>query len=99
MVSGFVASILGKEIAGKIVVVAKVQHLQRMNDPLANNWIIAEKDSTIISVAQLPPEDDKPLYHSKPSNQIGEQGFEVYRSFDKVVKQIINQRVQGKDPQ
>ena len=43
MVSGFVASVQGKEIAGKIVVVAKVRHSQRMNDPLA------EKDGTIIS--------------------------------------------------
>ena len=49
MVSGFVASVQGKEIAGKIVVVAKVRHSQRMNDPLVNIWIIAEKDGTIIS--------------------------------------------------
>lgn len=49
MVSGFVASVQGKEIAGKIVVVAKVRHSQRMNDPLVNIWIIVEKDGTIIS--------------------------------------------------
>ena len=49
LVSGFVASVQGKEIAGKIVVVAKVRHSQRMNDPLVNIWIIAEKDGTIIS--------------------------------------------------
>ena len=49
MVSGFVASVQGKEIAGKIVVVAKVRHSQRMNDPLVNIWIIAEKDGTVIS--------------------------------------------------
>ena len=49
MVSGFVASVQGKEIAGKIVVVAKVRHSQRMNDPLVKIWIIAEKNGTIIS--------------------------------------------------
>ena len=53
MVSGFVASVQGKEIAGKIVVVAKVRHSQRMNDPLVNIWIIAEKDGTIISAHYL----------------------------------------------
>ena len=46
MVSGFVASVQGKEIAGKIVVVAKVRHSQRMNDPLVNIWIIAENRLT-----------------------------------------------------
>jgi len=49
MVSGFVVSVQGKEITGKIVVVAKVRHSQRMNDPLVNIWIIVEKDGTIIS--------------------------------------------------
>ena len=49
MVSGFVASVQGKEIADKIVVVAKVRHSQRMNDSLVNIWIIVEKDGTIIS--------------------------------------------------
>ena len=49
MVSGFVTSVQGKEVADKIVVVAKVRHSQRMNDPLVNIWIIAEKDGTIIS--------------------------------------------------
>jgi len=49
MVSGFVVSVQGKEIAGKIVVLAKVRHSQQMNDPLVNIWIIVEKDGTIIS--------------------------------------------------
>ena len=35
---------------------------------------------------QLPPVADKPLYHAKPSNTVGEQGFHTYRMFDKVVK-------------
>ena len=47
-VSGFVASVQRKEIAGKIVVVAKVRHSQRMNDPLVNIWMIVEKDGTIM---------------------------------------------------
>ena len=46
---------------------------------------------------QLPPLGDKPLYHTKPSNNIGEQGHQVYRSFEKVVKRTINQRVHGTD--
>ena len=49
MVSGFVASVNGKEIADKYVVVAKVRHSQSMGDPLVNIWIITEKDGTIIS--------------------------------------------------
>ena len=44
---------------------------------------------------QLPPVADKPLYHAKPSNAVGEQGFQAYRMFDKVVKLTVNQRVQG----
>lgn len=44
---------------------------------------------------QLPSGQDKPLYHDKPSNTIGEQGYQTYRMFDKVVKLTINQRVQG----
>ena len=44
---------------------------------------------------QLPPVADKLLYHSQPSNAIGEQGYLTYRMFDKVVKLTVNQRVQG----
>jgi len=40
MVSGFVASVQGKEISGKIVVV-KVRNSQRMNKVILF-WIIAE---------------------------------------------------------
>ena len=47
---------------------------------------------------QLPPVGDKPIYHAKPSNNIGEQGYLAYRMFDKVVKLTVNQRVQGSDP-
>ena len=44
---------------------------------------------------QLPPVGDKPLYHPQPSNVMAEQGYQTYRMFDKVVKLIVNQRVQG----
>ena len=49
MVSGFVTSVRGRIISGKCVVVAKVRHSQRMNDPLVNIWIIAEDDGTILT--------------------------------------------------
>ena len=49
VVSGFVNSVQGAEILNKIVVVAKVKHSQRMNDPLIDIWIIAESDGTILS--------------------------------------------------
>ena len=44
---------------------------------------------------QLPPVADKPLYHAKPSNDIGLQGCIAYMMFDKVVKLTVNQRVHG----
>ena len=49
MVSSFVTSVRGRIISGKYVVVAKVRHSQRMNEPLVNIWIIAESDGTILS--------------------------------------------------
>ena len=45
--------------------------------------------------AQLPPVADKPLYHSKPSSAIGEQGYFAYHMFNKVVILTVNQRVKG----
>ncbi len=48
---------------------------------------------------QLPPVADKPLYHAKPSCAVGEQGYQTYQMFDKVVKFIVNQRVQGMTPE
>ena len=44
---------------------------------------------------QLPPVADKPLYNAKPSNTVGEQGYQAYHMFDKVVKLTLNQCVQG----
>jgi len=32
--------------------------------------------------AQLPPVSDKPLFHAKPSNQIGQQGYYAYMMFN-----------------
>ena len=49
MVSGFVASVQRKEIAGKIVV-AKVRNSQRINDPLVNIWITEKCPSQLSSV-------------------------------------------------
>ena len=49
VMSGFVTSVQGAEILNKIVVVAKVRHSQRMNDPLEDICIIAESDGTILS--------------------------------------------------
>ena len=48
---------------------------------------------------QLLPVADKPLYHAKPSNAVGEQGFQAYHMFNKVVKLTVNQRVQGMTPE
>ena len=45
--SGFVTSVEDKIIAGKHVVVRKVHHSQKMNDPLVNIWVITE--STILA--------------------------------------------------
>ena len=49
MVSGFVPSAQDKIIAGKYVIVRKVRHSQRMNDPLVNIWVITESDETILA--------------------------------------------------
>ena len=45
MVSGFVTSVQGAEIVNKIVVVAKARHSQRMNDLLADIWIVAKSET------------------------------------------------------
>ena len=47
--------------------------------------------------AKLPPVGDKPLYHSKPSSAIAEQGYCAYQMFDKVVILTVNQRVFGSE--
>ena len=49
MVSGFISSVLGQKMNNKFVVLAKVRHSQRMNDPLVVLWIIPNRDGTIFS--------------------------------------------------
>ena len=49
MVAGFITSILGRIFADKYVVVAKVRHSQRMNNPPVKLWIIITKDGGILS--------------------------------------------------
>ena len=39
------------------------------------------------------------MYHAKPSNDIGKQGYLTYKMFDKVVKLTVNQRVWGTSPE
>lgn len=53
MTSGFVGSVQGKLTSEKYVVVAKVRHSQKMNDPLLNTWIIADSHGTVLSVQCL----------------------------------------------
>jgi hypothetical protein len=50
MVSGFINSVQGKMISGKYVVLAKVRHSQRMNEPPIPIWIISSDDGIIILV-------------------------------------------------
>ena len=49
MVPGFVTSVVGKVIAGRYVVRARVRHSQRVSDPLVNIWVISENDGAILS--------------------------------------------------
>lgn len=49
MISGFVTSVQGKKIASHYVVVDKVRHSQRMNDPPVPIWIISNLEGTILS--------------------------------------------------
>ena len=49
MVSGFISSVLGHKINNKYVILAKVRHSQRMNNPFIQIWTITNKDGTILS--------------------------------------------------
>ena len=61
-----------------------------------HNQVLGGKSLILIGdPGQLPPVADKPLYHDKPSSAIGEQGYQTYRMFNKVIKLTVNQRVQG----
>ena len=46
-------------------------------------------------IAQLPPVDDKPLYHSMPKKNKQIQGHLMYQQFIKVVALTVNHRVDG----
>ena len=48
LVSGFVQSVHGLIIAGEHVVLAKVRHSQKMNDPTVPLWNITEVDERIL---------------------------------------------------
>ena len=61
-----------------------------------HNQVLGGKSLILIGdPGQLRPVADKPLYHNKPSSAIGEQGYQTYRIFNKVIKLTVNQRVQG----
>ena len=49
MVSGWITGVQGHIIAEKFVVLAKIHHSQRMNDPLVSVWIITSKEGEITS--------------------------------------------------
>ena len=51
----------------------------------------------VSNIAQLPPEGDKPLFHSMPKTEKQIQGFLLYHEFKKIVKLTVNQRVQEND--
>ena len=49
MVSGFITSVLGQTLQDKYVVLAKVRHSQRMNNPHVPLWRISTKEGTVLS--------------------------------------------------
>lgn len=49
LTSGFVISVQGCVVAEKFVVLGKVKHSQRMDDPAISTWIIASKERTVLS--------------------------------------------------
>ena len=58
----------------------------------SHNQVLGGKSLILIGdPGQLPPVADKPLYHPKPSSAVGEQGYQTYKMFDKVVKLTVNQ--------
>ena len=48
LVSGFVSSVKGHKIGDHFIVLGKVKHSQRMNDPLASLWIITNNNGTVL---------------------------------------------------
>ena len=47
MVSGFIQSVQGHNVAGTFVVHGKVRQPQKLNDPCVSLWIITENNGTI----------------------------------------------------
>ena len=50
-------------------------------------------------IAQLPPVNDNPLYHSMPSNSTSLMGYCAYQEINKVVRLEVNQRVTNENQQ
>ena len=48
LVSGFVSSVKGHKIGDHFIVLGKVKHSQRMNDPLVSLWIITNNNGTVL---------------------------------------------------
>lgn len=48
MVSGVITSVLRQITSDKYVVLARVRHSQRMNDPHVQLWIITTKEGTVL---------------------------------------------------
>ena len=43
----------GQDYRWEAVLVGKVRHSQRMNDPLVNIWVITERDGTILALQNV----------------------------------------------
>ena len=48
LVSGFVSCLKGNKIGYNYIVLGKVRHSQRMNDPCVTLWIITEENGTVL---------------------------------------------------
>ena len=86
-------SMLGQTMFGWIDRRCRRQATGKIDEVFGGKSIILVGDP-----GQLPPVADKPLYHSRPSSSIGEQGYLAYFMFNNVVKLSVNQRVQGTNP-
>ena len=53
----------------------------------------------LVTQVNYPPVGDKPLYHSQPTNEVGEQGYFAYMMFDKLIELTVNQQVCGESIQ
>ena len=53
LTSGFVISVQECVVAEKFLVLGKVKHSQRMNDPAISTWMIASKEGTVLSAHSM----------------------------------------------